>query len=310
MKTMYVSLKQLLLLMIMGCLIAGMGTVADAAGSASVTAENTSAPQVTAEVPANFSGISKLKYYKKGQQVNAKGWVKYKGEYYFFKNGQALTGWNYVRDLSGSAKYYKYYFSKSGILSQNLFKTFGAKARKQRMKIFVNLTTHNITIFFYDRAKKDYIIPAKSWVCATARDGHSTVPGNYHLSKSSASSWFIYKQSDPYHYYQYKVKIHGSRMLFHSEMYRGTSKRKLVARTYNGLGTNQTTRCIRSQCGNAYLIYRIAKENKYTIPVKIYRSKNKGPFGKKTLANSGGKIKSNSKYDPTDPLLTKYKKVW
>lgn len=282
-------------------------TAADSTGK---TGETTTTEAAEPAVPADFTGVKNLRFYKKGKLVQKKGWVKYNDYYYYFKNNQALTGWKYVKDLSGSSQKYRYYFSKTGRLSQNLFKTFGAKIRKRRMKVFVNLTTHNITIMLYDKKKHSYDIPAKTWVCSTARDGHSTVPGNYHLSKSSASAWFIYKKTDPYHYYQYKVKIHGTRMLFHSEMYSGTSKNRLVAWTYNGLGTNQTTRCIRSQCGNAYLLYRIARENRYAIPVKIYRSSNKGPFGKKTLANSGGKIKGNQKYDPTDPKYRGYSKVW
>ena len=73
-------------------------------------------------------------------------------------------------------------------------------------------------------------------------------------------------------------------------MYRGTSNKKLIASTYNGLGTNQTTACIRVQAGNARLIYDIAKTNRYSIPIRIYRSSNKGPFGKITLNDTTGKI--------------------
>ena len=89
----------------------------------------------------------------------------------------------------------------------------------------------------------------------------------------------------------------------HSEMYRGTSNKKLIASTYNGLGTNQTTACIRVQAGNAKLIYDIAKTNRYSIPIRIYRSSNKGPFGKITLNDTTGKIPGNQNYDPTDPAF-------
>ena len=308
------KMKPVFILLLACCMIIGARSAVNATEVATAAddtaAENTTVAVEEPEVPANFTGIYKLRYYKKGKAVKVKGWKKIDKSYYFFKNNKALTGWKYVRDLSGSSKKYKYYFSKNGKLSQNLFKTFGAKVRKKKMKIFVNLTTHNTTIFLWDKKKKDYVIPAKTWVCSTARDGHSTTPGNFHLSKSSASSWFIYTRSNPYHYYQYKVKIHGTNMLFHSEMYSGTKKSKLVVSTYNDLGKNQTTRCIRSQCGNAYLLYRIAKENKHSIPVRIYRSSNKGPFGKKTLANSGGRLKKGTRYDPTDPKLHGFKKVY
>lgn len=61
------------------------------------------------------------------------------------------------------------------------------------------------------------------------------------------------------------VFIKGNTQLVHSEMYRGTSNKKLIASTYNGLGTNQITACIRVQAGNAKLIYDIAKTNRYRI---------------------------------------------
>ena len=79
--------------------------------------------------------------------------------------------------------------------------------------------------------------------------------------------------------------------------------KKLIASTYNGLGTNQTTACIRVQAGNAKLIYDIAKTNRYSIPIRIYRSSNKGPFGKITLKDTTGKIPGNQNYDPTDPAF-------
>ncbi|MBR5047056.1 MAG: L,D-transpeptidase [Eubacterium sp.] len=284
--------RRLLILSLAGCLIIGvkMTALAAAAPEVTTTEETTTAATETPTVPADFTGIYNLQFYKNGKPVQLEGWKKYGDEYYFFKDNKALTGWNYVKSLSGGKARYKYYFDKDGKLSQNLFKTFGAKIRRKKLKVFVNLTTHNITIYLYDKKKHAYNTPAKTWVCSTARDGRSTTPGNFYLAKGTATAWFIYKKTDPYPYYQYKVKIRGTRMLFHSEMYSGTSKNRLIASTYNALGTNQTTRCIRSQCGNAYLLYRIAKENKNPIPVKIYRSKNKGPFGKKTLANSGGKI--------------------
>ncbi len=302
------KMKQAVIVLLACCLLLGIKSQVTAT---EVTTTANNAEQTTAAVvPPGFTGVYQLSYYKNGQPAAADGWVEYNGEFYYFYQNRALTGWNYVKDLSGGKKVYKYYFDGDGILSQNLFKTFGARIRKEKLKIFVNLTTHNVTVYLYDSKKKDYIIPAKSWVCSTARDGKSTRKGNYYLAKGTATKWFIYKKSKPYHYYQYKVKIRGTNMLFHSEMYSGTRKNKLVARTYNGLGTNQTTRCIRSQCGNAYLLYRIAKENRHSIPVRIYRDKNKGPFGKKTLANSGGRVKSGTKYDPTDPALTNYKKVY
>ncbi len=294
-------LRHLSVLLFAAVLLFSMGIIASAEEKAQAS-----------QVSETFTGIKDLQYYVAGKVVAKKGWVKYNDENYYFSGGKALTGWNYVKDLSGSSKKYKYYFTKTGALSENLFKTFGLKGalklRKKKMKVFVNLTTHNITLYLYDAKKKDYIVPVKSWVCSTARDGHSTRVGNYHIKKGNSTAWFTYKKSTPHHYYQYKVKIANTLMLFHSEMYgRIRNKKSLIVHTYNALGTNQTTRCIRQQCGNAYLLYRITKENKYPLPVKIYRSANKGPFGKKTLANSGGKLKKSQRYDPTDPKFNNQK---
>ncbi|MEE1228497.1 MAG: hypothetical protein U0K57_05960 [Lachnospiraceae bacterium] len=256
---------------------------------------------VSAAVAPGFTGVSDLQYYENGQPSNKSGWVTYGKNHYYLNNGRAVTGWYTLPSFAGGKKTYRYYFGKKGNVSTDLYRTFGTTWMKKKLKVYVNLTTHNINLMAYNKQAKKYNIPVRAWVCSTARDGHSTRVGNYHLSRSSASSWFIYKRSNPHHYYQYKVKIHGTNMLFHSEMYRGTSKKKLLAYTYNGLGTNQSTRCIRQQCGNAYLLYRTAKVNKHSIPVKIYRSSDKGAFGVRTIQNSGGKISRKQRWDPTDP---------
>lgn len=250
-----------------------------------------------------FTGISDNKYYKRGVFTKYTGWKNWKGNRYYLKKGKAVTGWKYLRDYSGSRTKYKYYFKKNGRLSKDLFKTFGSSYKKKRMKLELNLVTHNITFLLYDGKTNKYDIPAKTVVCSTARDGRSTYVGNHYLSKGTARSWFIYKKSNPWHYYQWGVFVKGTRSWIHSEMYRGTSNKKLIASTYNGLGTNQTTACIRVQAGNAKLIYDIAKTNRYSIPIRIYRSSNKGPFGKITLNDTTGKIPSNQNYDPTDPAF-------
>lgn len=252
-----------------------------------------------------FTGIMNNKFYRRGVFTNYTGWKNWNGNRYYLKKGKAVTGWRYLKDYSGSSTKYKYYFNKNGKLSMDLFKTFGSSYKKKKMKFQLNLTTHNITFMLYDNKTKKYDIPAKSIVCSTARDGRSTYVGNHYLSKGTARRWFIYKKSNPWHYYQWGVLVGGTKSWIHSEMYRGTSNKKLIASTYNGLGTNQTTACIRVQAGNAKLVYDIAKTNHYSIPVRIYRSSNKGPFGKITLNDTTGKIPSSQKYDPTDPAFKK-----
>ena len=252
-----------------------------------------------------FSGIADNKYYKRGVFTKYTGWKNWNGNRYYLKKGRAVTGWRYLKDYSGSSTKYRYYFNKNGKLSMDLFQTFGSSYKKKKMKFELNLTTHNITFLLYDSKTKKYDIPAKTVVCSTARDGRSTYVGNHYLSKGTARRWFIYKKSNPWHFYQWGVLVGGTKSWIHSEMYRGTSNKKLIASTYNGLGTNQTTACIRVQAGSAKLVYDIAKTNHYSIPVRIYRSSNKGPFGKITLNDTTGKIPSSQKYDPTDPAFKK-----
>lgn len=255
-----------------------------------------------------FTGITDNKFYRRGVFTKYTGWKNWNGNRYYLKKGRAVTGWRYLKDYSKSNTKYRYYFNKNGKLSTDLFQTFGSSYKKKKMKLQLNLTTHNITFFLYNNKTRKYDIPAKSIVCSTARDGRSTYVGNHYLSKGTARRWFIYKKSNPWHYYQWGVLVGGTRSWIHSEMYRGTSNKKLIASTYNGLGTNQTTACIRVQAGNAKLVYDIAKTNRYSIPVRVYRSSNKGPFGKITLANTTGKIPNNQKYDPTDPAFKNKKR--
>ena len=130
-----------------------------------------------------FTGISDNKYYKRGVFTKYTGWKNWKGNRYYLKKGKAVTGWKYLRDYSGSRTKYKYYFKKNGRLSKDLFKTFGSSYKKKRMKLELNLVTHNITFLLYDGKTNKYDIPAKTVVCSTARDGRSTYVGNHYLPK-------------------------------------------------------------------------------------------------------------------------------
>ena len=101
-----------------------------------------------------FTGISDNKYYKRGVFTKYTGWKNWKGNRYYLKKGKAVTGWKYLRDYSGSRTKYKYYFKKNGRLSKDLFKTFGSSYKKKRMKLELNLVTHNITFLLVHLQKK------------------------------------------------------------------------------------------------------------------------------------------------------------
>ena len=60
------------------------------------------------------------------------------------------------------------------------------------------------------------------------------------------------------------------------------------------------------QCGNAKLIYDcVGAQGSKKVLCKFSNSKTKGPNGKVTMANSGGKVKPGTKMDPTDPAAKK-----
>ena len=80
----------------------------------------------------------------------------------------------------------------------------------------------------------------------------------------------------------------------------------LAWKTYNNLGANRSYYCIRVQCGNAKLIYDcVGAQGSGKVLGKFSNSKTKGPNGKVTMANSGGKVKAGTKMDPTDPAAKK-----
>ncbi|MBR0409588.1 MAG: hypothetical protein IJI25_01110 [Eubacterium sp.] len=268
-------------------------------------------------------GIYDLTLYENGVPSTYTGWKKadslglYNGsKIYYFVNGKALTGWQYLESYGNGKEKYKYNFRKDGTLRTNLFAWKRAYYIKQKLYIKTNLTTHNTTIYVYNKDTKKYDIPAITGICSTSRKKNGTKPiKKTFLQKTSACRWFIYKLSNPWHYYQYGVLIKRSASWYHSTMYKTVKADKMMPPTsksgYNYLGTNQTTACIRQQAGMAKLIYDIAvlnkmpkaslKKQKERIWVDIYRSRNNGPFGKITLKDSTGTLKKNVRKDPTDP---------
>lgn len=247
-----------------------------------------------------FTGIYEKTYYEKGFPSEFTGWKKYDKNIYYFSKGKAVTGTKYIKSYGGGSHKYRYTFRKDGTLMTNLFTQGNGSVNyyKQKMKFEVNITTHTITILMYDKTTGGYDIPLKAFVCSTAKNGRGTKTGNHHLAKGSRCRWFIVKGN---HFYQYGVFIKGSYSWFHSEYYTQKNIRKLSVRIYNGLGTNQTSACVRTQVINAKLIYDIAGQNPYDIPVQIFRSSLKGAFGQVTINDVGGKLPSWHTYDPTDP---------
>lgn len=251
-----------------------------------------------------YTGIANNTYYVNGTKSSFTGWKKSNKKIYYFKKGSAVTGTAYLPSYGGGSSKYRYSFYNNGILKTNLFKEGNPSVNyyKQRMKFELNLTTHTVTMLMYDSKTKTYDIPLKAFVCSTAKNGKGTKTGNHHLAKGSRCRWFVPPRATT-HFYQWGVFIRGSYSWFHSEQFTSKNIRRFKASTYNGLGTNQTSACVRLQVVNAKLIYDIAGQNPYDIPVQIFRSSAKGAFGQITLADTTGKIPITLNHDPTDPLI-------
>lgn len=303
------------------CLLAGimLSTSLGTVYASAATDDTASQEETTTTTTTNKLQVINRLYYKNGVlQSDYTGWKKINGKIYYFKKGKAVKGWKYLKSYSGGSTKYKYRFKPNGVLVTNLFNYKGKYSKwiQKPMTIEVNLTTHNVTFLLYDSKKKKYCIPAKTVICSTSRykNGTRIRSGQKgRLEKTSARRWFIYKKANPWRYYQYGVHIKGSDSWFHSTLYTTTDPTKLISPNhyngYNYLGTDQTTSCIRLQAVNAKLIYDIATKTnpKARVWVKIYRSKDKGPFGKITLDDTTGKLPGNTNIDPTDPKYTKVK---
>ncbi len=247
-------------------------------------------------------------YRNKKKQTGYTGWLKLGKKLYYIVKGKALhSGYHALKGYKCKTQRFNYLFNDDGTVVTNCFgisKRIYKALLKEKLKFEINLSSHTFTIYMKDRKTGFYSIPLKSFVCATSRHYNGTPTGTYTLNKGHHHRWFIYKRSNPYHYYQYAVKVGNTNILIHSNMYYSTNIRRLVKKYYNLFGHNITTHCIRVQAVNAKMIYQIALKNKHKIKVKVFRSKtNPGPFGKITLKDTTGKTRKN--YDPTDPKIVK-----
>ncbi len=247
------------------------------------------------------------------------GWVKSGSKMYYYENGEMLKNTHKELTSYSNGQKYIYYFDTDGSLITDLIAKDKKKWLNKDLLIVVNQKTFNMTIYARGKGKQlkaraksykasDYNIPLRTMICSKSRKANGTVIGkNAYLEKTSATRWYIYKKSNPYHYYQWGVHIKNSNAWFHSSMYSTTKNTKLIVKHYNKLGTAQTTHCIRLQAANAKLIYDIAK-NKKNLKRRVFvksikKSSDNGPFGKVTLAGLQLRLKSNTKkkWDPTDP---------
>lgn len=271
------------------------------------------------------SNIKDYKLYLDGTFAdNFTGWLVVGGKRYYFTKGVAARNqFKLVDAYTKNGKKYKYYFRNDGQVSENMFIDYGysktvkwlnkAKGVQKTHMLSVDLVSHNLTIYLWDKATNSFDIPAKVTVCSTSRKKNGTPVGHWRLEKSSAKRWVSVKDSKPVRRYQWAVHILGTPTLFHSSAYGKLNNAKtLYAYYYNGLGTSQTSYCIRQQACNAKIVYDLAKltYKKQRVMVDIGKKKLPGPFAKITLSDTTGKLPKGRKTDPTDPVLFPNNKWW
>ena len=253
------------------------------------------------------SSLKKYKghYFKKGvKQKLPDGWKTVGGKRYYNKNDKPLVGWHYVK-CNGNTYYY--YFDKDGAQVKDLFAHFGKSYLKKKMVVNVNRPNHTVDMLLYNSKTKKYDIPAKSFVTTTPEANAHFQTGSYKLTYRRRWWSFTNPDSKKTSYYQYATRVQGTYgALIHSSRYTAKSVKALAWKTYNNLGANRSYYCIRVQCGNAKLIYDcVGAQGSGKVLCKFSNSKTKGPNGKVTIANSGGKVKAGTKMDPTDPAAKK-----
>lgn len=246
------------------------------------------------------------KYFSKGVQTTIpNGWYTTGGKRYYIKNGKPVTGWNYIK-YNGVTYYY--YFNKDGSLVTDLFTHFGSSYKSKKMRVQINRSTHTADILLYNSKTKAYDIPAKSFVASTPVLAKDFKSGTYSLSYTRR--WWSFKnpETGKTSYFQYGIRIAGTpAALIHSSSYSAKKENKLNVGNYNKLGTNQSYYCIRFQCGNSKLVYDcVKKQGSKKVQCRFYSSSSKkGPYGQIKLSDTTGKLKSGTKYDPTDPAAKK-----
>ncbi|MCD8127626.1 MAG: hypothetical protein LUD82_09365, partial [Clostridiales bacterium] len=227
------------------------------------------------------------------------GTWKFSNNYaYYYVGGKKVTGWYYI-ERNGST--YKYYFASDGHLVTNLYAYFGSSYKYKQCKLVINLNTRNASLLGYDSSTNSYCIPFYSFIIGTSKTGKGPQAGNtYALSSNVQKKWFTFADNGTNYYYAYATLISGSGAYLHSERYSANGNlNTLVASTYNGLGTKQSSLCIRAQLYVAKLVYDVRQSYSGSIKVQVVSNSTYGPFGKITLSSTTGKISNSTKTDPT-----------
>ena len=209
--------------------------------------------------------------------TGANGWVDNDWARYYFVNGAALTGWQYLDGL-------KFYFDSYGRLVQDVETLIG---KQSSYLLKVNKTLNCLTVYAKD-GDKGYIIPVKAMLTSVGDDtpiGTFKTPEKYR--------WRLMVNDT---YTQYATRITQG-FLLHSITYDVPDINHLMTVGYNGLGVTRSLGCVRLTCGNAKWVYDNCSLG---TSVQIYEDADvPSPFFKPDLIP----LSFEQTWDPSDPLI-------
>lgn len=211
--------------------------------------------------------------------TGANGWVSNDHTRYYFINGIAVTGWQYLDGL-------KFYFDSYGRLVQNVEPLIGPQGS---YLLKVNKVRNCLTVYAQD-GDKGYIIPVKAMLTSIGDDtplGTFRTPAKYR--------WRLMVNGT---YTQYATRITQG-FLLHSITYDSPDIYNLITVGYNGLGVTKSLGCVRLTCENAKWIYDNCGLG---TSVQIYEDVNTAsPFDVPDLVS----LSFQQTWDPTDPLIVR-----
>ena len=216
--------------------------------------------------------------YSQGSGAPYTGWGWKNRDRYYFVEGQAVKGWQYIDG-------YKYYFGEDGKVVTDLEPVLGAKGP---YLIRINKQMNTTTIYAKDGAN-GYIIPYKVFLCSTGDDtplGTFKTPEKYR--------WRLMNSGV---YCQYATRLGpGLSILLHSIIYERPDINTLKPETYNFQGVVRSAGCIRFLSGDAKWIYDNCALG---TTVEVYNSSVPGPYDRPAIEQT---ISMDQHWDPTDPV--------
>ncbi len=207
------------------------------------------------------------------------GWVDHDRARYYFVDGRALTGWQYIDGL-------KFYFNNSGQMIMDVEHLIGAQSS---YVLKVNKALNCMTVYAKD-GENGYIIPVKAMLTSV---GDDTPIGTFYTPEKYRWRLMV---NDTYTQYATRLTA-GKGFLFHSITYETTDPKTLITGGYNRLGVTRSLGCIRLTCANAKWVYDNCKLG---TKVEIYEdTATPGPFFKPYHLW----IPETQTWDPSDPAI-------